>query len=151
MKTIFTLCAMVLFVFPSHAQNNTTPLLKSYYEMKDALVASDAATASAKAGEFVKLINADRKSEKSLQEKLAADAGRIAATQDIAKQRELFAPLSLNVYKLAKVEKLSDDAIYQQYCPMKKTYWLSNEAAVKNPYYGKMMLTCGNVTDTIKP
>jgi hypothetical protein len=151
MKNIFTICAMFLFVFTIQAQNNTTPLLKSYYEMKDALVVSDAATASAKAGEFVKLINADSKTEKSLQEKLAADAGRIAATQDLAKQRELFGPLSLNIYKLAKTEKLSDDPIYQQYCPMKKTYWLSNETAVKNPYYGKMMLTCGNVTDTIKP
>jgi hypothetical protein len=33
---------------------------------------------------------------------------------------------------------------------MKKMYWLSSEAAIKNPYYGKMMLTCGSVTETIK-
>jgi len=33
---------------------------------------------------------------------------------------------------------------------MKKTYWLSNEAAIKNPYYGNAMLNCGNVTDTMK-
>jgi len=142
---------MFLFVFTIQAQNNTTPLLKSYYEMKDALVASDAATASAKAGEFVKLVNPNSILKTDLQVALITYAERIAATHDLAKQRELFAPFSLNIYKLAKAEKLSDDAIYQQYCPMKKTYWLSNETAVKNPYYGKMMLTCGSVTDTIKP
>jgi hypothetical protein len=29
-------------------------------------------------------------------------------------------------------------------------YWLSSEAVIKNPYYGKAMLTCGKVTETIK-
>jgi hypothetical protein len=36
------------------------------------------------------------------------------------------------------------------YCPMKKSNWLSNEKTVKNPYYGSAMLTCGEVTGTIK-
>jgi len=45
--------------------------------------------------------------------------------------------------------KLSDAPLYQQYCPMKKSYWLSKDAAIKNPYYGKQMLTCGKVSDTL--
>jgi Cu(I)/Ag(I) efflux system membrane fusion protein len=28
--------------------------------------------------------------------------------------------------------------------------WLSTEESIKNPYYGQSMLTCGEVTDTIK-
>jgi hypothetical protein len=28
---------------------------------------------------------------------------------------------------------------------MKKASWLSNDKAIKNPYYGSAMLTCGNV------
>ncbi|RYF82932.1 MAG: DUF3347 domain-containing protein, partial [Chitinophagaceae bacterium] len=36
------------------------------------------------------------------------------------------------------------------YCPMKKALWLSNEKAIKNPYYGSAMLTCGKVTETIE-
>jgi hypothetical protein len=28
--------------------------------------------------------------------------------------------------------------------------WLSKENAVKNPYYGSMMLTCGKTVETIK-
>jgi len=33
---------------------------------------------------------------------------------------------------------------------MKDAYWLSNETAIKNPYYGSRMLTCGSVKDTLK-
>ena len=28
--------------------------------------------------------------------------------------------------------------------------WLSKENAVKNPYYGSQMLTCGSTVETIK-
>jgi hypothetical protein len=34
---------------------------------------------------------------------------------------------------------------------MKKASWLSSEAAIKNPYFGSAMLTCGKVTATLKP
>jgi len=34
---------------------------------------------------------------------------------------------------------------------MKKAVWLSNEKAIKNPYYGSQMLTCGKVVETINP
>ncbi|MGB4846201.1 MAG: hypothetical protein WBP16_17160, partial [Ferruginibacter sp.] len=74
----------------------------------------------------------------------------IAASKKIEAQRTAFASLSGNIYTLAKAVKLSADNIYQQFCPMKKMYWLSDEAAIKNPYYGITMLTCGKVTDTLK-
>lgn len=41
-------------------------------------------------------------------------------------------------------------AVYYQYCPMKKAYWLSMEKEIKNPYYGSSMLTCGKVIETKK-
>jgi hypothetical protein len=84
-----------------------------------------------------------------LQQKLISDAEQIAATKDVKRQRERFNDFSNNMFVLAKAIKLSEP-VYQQYCPMKKTYWLSSEAAIKNPYYGNQMLTCGNVSATIK-
>jgi hypothetical protein len=33
---------------------------------------------------------------------------------------------------------------------MKKAIWLSSENTVKNPYYGKQMLTCGSLQETLK-
>jgi hypothetical protein len=31
----------------------------------------------------------------------------------------------------------------------KGAFWISKEKGVKNPYYGKSMLTCGKVTETL--
>ena len=140
----------------------TTPfskLLNSYYGIKNALVTSDATTAAARSGEFVKAINdIDMKALPDsaynvftgLQDKLKADARAIASSDKIEVQRTAFSSLSNNIYSLAKGVKISYTVVYQQYCPMKKMNWLSSEAAIKNPYYGKMMLTCGKVTDTLK-
>jgi hypothetical protein len=136
-----------------------SPVLNSYYSIKNALVNGDAATASAKATNLVDAIDAvdkkaltveDHHAFIAVQEKLKSDAQAIASSKKIEAQRTTFSSLSNNIYTLAKAVKLSVEPVYQQYCPMKKMYWLSDEAAIKNPYYGKMMLTCGKVTDTLK-
>ncbi|SDW14537.1 Protein of unknown function [Hydrobacter penzbergensis] len=131
---------------------NVSQLLNLYYNIKDALVADNANAASAKAAEFVKTANSiDFKviSEGNINA-LLKDAGRISETKDIKQQRNLFANLSNNMTALAKAVKLTDLPVYQQYCPMKKAYWLSSEQAIKNPYFGSSMLTCGKVTETLK-
>jgi hypothetical protein len=57
------------------------------------------------------------------------------------------------MYALMKVSK-QETPTYYQFCPMandgKGANWLSKENAVKNPYYGNQMLTCGKVVETIK-
>lgn len=140
-------------------QNNLSQLLSLYYEVKNALINADAATASAKAGELLNAINNmdvkslsanDKKAFASLQYKLEYDARHISEVKDLSHQREHFANLSKNMYELAKNAKLSSQPVYEQYCPMKDAYWLSNETAIKNPYYGSSMLTCGSVKDTLK-
>ncbi len=151
-------------VAPTQQEDNTkttqlSQVLNSYYGIKNALVNSDAKAAAMNAGELLKAINAvdmnalsatDMNAFMPLQEKLAFDAKHISENNGIAEQREHFSSLSNNIYKLAKAAKLSAEPVYQAYCPMKKAYWLSSEAAIKNPYYGNMMLTCGKVTDTLK-
>ena len=166
MKKIFLIVALITTSFfqNSFAQDSTktTPLsqlLNSYYGIKNALVSSDAKTAATNAGGLLTAINsvnmkalseADMNVFMPLQEKLAFDAKHISENNGIAEQREHFSSLSNNIYKLAKAVKLSAEPVYQEYCPMKKMYWLSSEAAIKNPYYGNMMLTCGKVTETLK-
>lgn len=139
-------------------QTSQAQLLNLYYDVKNALVNSDAVTAATKAGEFVKAANAidmnlmteaEHKAFMSLKEKLVSDAKHISETKDIAHQREHFKSFSDNFYSLAKAVKLSSQPVYQAYCPMKKAYWLSSEKAVKNPYYGKQMPNCRKVTETL--
>lgn len=152
------------------AQTNTVttqnaPQLKAvfdnYFSVKDALVKTDAGTSSAKASELVKAIKAVEMTKLSNEEHtvwmkvmkdLTANAEKIAVAKDVTKQREIFALLANNMYELAKVSK-QETPVYYQHCPMynngKGANWLSKEEAIKNPYYGSKMLTCGSVQETI--
>ena len=143
----------------NNEQKDLSQLLSLYYDVKNALVNADAATASAKAGELLNAINTmdvkslsanDKKAFATVQNKLEYDARHISEVKELSHQREHFANLSKNMYTLAKSAKLSTQPVYEQYCPMKDAYWLSDETGIKNPYYGSSMLTCGSVKDTLK-
>ncbi len=157
MKKIFFMVALFATVFVQHsfAQVNTkaqpSPLLTSYYNLKDALVSSSATAAAASAAELAKAINeADKETVKDeSRNALLIDATAISQTKDLKVQREKFATLSTNMFALAKTGKLSTEPVYQQYCPMKKASWLSNNKSIKNPYFGSAMLTCGSVKETL--
>ena len=159
MKKLFSLVAVMatLFTQTSGAQDSTKQyqlpqLLTHYYSIKNALVAGNANDATVAATAFVKAANTiDYKiiSEGNLNT-LVNDAGKISKAKDISKQRAYFANLSINMAAVAKAVKLTDKTIYYDYCPMKKTYWLSSEKAIKNPYYGSAMLACGEISETIQ-
>lgn len=147
------------------ATTQNEPQLKAifdnYFSVKDALVKTDAGTSSAKAAELLKAIKAIEMTKLSNEEHtvwmkimkdLTTNAEKIAVAKDVNKQREFFALLANNMYELAKVSK-QETPVYYQHCPMynngKGANWLSKEEAIKNPYYGSQMLTCGSVQETI--
>lgn len=159
MKSIFPALAVLISITATAQNKSLSDLLTTYYQLKNELVAGNSTKAAAFATEFktaVAAINLQQLSptEKNvfepLKQKLMADAGTIASADDIKKQREVFASLSDNMIALAKGIKMSDKEVYIDYCPMKKASWLSAEKAIKNPYYGNSMLTCGCVKETIK-
>lgn len=134
----------------------------NYFAVKDALVKTDGSSASSKAKELQGVINQVKMDKLSNEEHivwmkvmkdLALDAKQIAETKDVSDQREYFSSLSKNMYDLIKVSN-QQTPTYYQHCPMyndgKGANWLSKENAVKNPYYGSMMLTCGKTVETIK-
>jgi Protein of unknown function (DUF3347) len=143
----------------SEVQTSVNKMLISYYAVKNALIADDGKTANTQAGELVKTLAAtpmkkmteeQHKVFMGLSDKIKFDAEHINETQDVKHQRDHFNDLSNNIFTLVKGLKANVSPIYQQYCPMAKRYWLSDNSAVKNPYYGKAMLTCGKVTETLK-
>lgn len=162
MKNLFIVVALLatsLFAKTSFAQNQLSPILTAYYGVKDALVNSNAADAAIKADALIKSIDqVDAKNLSSIQklaytaakDKLKKSAKSIGSSSKVAAQRSTFSSLSNDMFAFAKAANISSAPVYQQYCPMKKSYWLSSESAIKNPYYGKAMLTCGNVSETIK-
>lgn len=167
MKYIFLIVALIATAFvqnsfaqpvPDNREDNTTltqfsQLLHSYYDIKNALVAGNANTASIKAEDFVKTLNgiSTKIINEAIRDPLLKDAGHISESKDIKHQREYFATFSTNMFDLAKAVKLStQQPVYYAYCPIKKIHWLSSEPTIKNPYFGSTMLTCGKVEETLK-
>ena len=142
--------------------NQLKTIFESYFTLKDALIKSDGKLSATLAKDLLTNINSVKMDELSSEEhtvwmkvmsSIKSNSEKIASTTSIEKQRIVFMDLSANFYDLLKVSK-QDYSIYYQNCPMyndgKGANWLSKENAVKNPYYGSQMLTCGKTVETIK-
>ena len=134
----------------------------TYFLLKDALVKTDGNAAATVAKDVLTALNAVKMGELAMDvhmvwmkemKDLMAGAKNISETQDIKRQREFFIPFSKSMYELVKVAKY-ETPVYLQFCPManggKGANWLSKENAVKNPYYGSQMMTCGKTVETLK-
>ncbi len=142
--------------------NSVQSVFESYFALKDGLVRTDANLASIKAKDLETAIQAVKMDKlpmnvhtvwmKVLKE-LKEDTEHINESRDIAHQRDHFMSLSKNMYEVIKVVKPTD-VVYYQFCPMankgKGANWLSKENAIKNPYYGTQMLSCGKTVEIIK-
>ena len=142
--------------------NLMTAVFDAYFAVKDALVQTDGAVASGKATNLLNAIKAVKMDKlpmdvhvvwMKVSRDLETDAAHIAESKDAAHQRDHFMALSKNIYALIKVSKY-EQPIYYQFCPMandgKGANWLSKDNAIKNPYYGAQMLSCGKTVETIR-
>ncbi len=135
----------------------------AYLNVKNALTTDDSKQASAAGKQLqdamLKLDNASFAAEQKkvydeVKDEIKEHAVHISTNADkIAHQREHFDMLSNDMYDLVKSVKPSQ-ALYKDHCPMfndnKGAIWLSEVEDIKNPYYGKKMLTCGVVKEEIK-
>jgi hypothetical protein len=134
----------------------------SYFRIKDALVADNASKAMSFSNELNESIDKIRMEKLEKREhdawmkmlpRLKKNVQTISATKDIGRQRKAFVSLSEEIYTLAKSIKPPYE-VYFDNCPMyndgKGANWLSRDKAIRNPYYGSSMLTCGKVKETIK-
>jgi hypothetical protein len=155
-KILFILALTAGSLQQSSAQTTNGPVTPDqiliYYTIKDALVNSQPELAATQATAFTAAVRnlVHKDLHENNRSELIKDAGLIAATKDIKKQREYFSTFSADMLHLAHDIKLSEAPVYQMYCPMKKAGWLSKESNIRNPYFGSSMLTCGAVTETIK-
>lgn len=124
-------------------------VFQSYLIMKDAMVKTDAfATKDAAVIFNQKLIAFKAKKQLlSLSQKLATET-------DMEKQRNLFLNVSIMMIELTKTQKLKSGAAYVAYCPMADNdnggFWLTDENAIRNPYFGDKMMKCGKIKESIK-
>jgi len=141
-------------------------VVTDYYQLKDAFVATDAAKAddaAKKLAETAGNMKTVLKNDPSVTadvlpylDTVSMGSGKIVAEKDssIERKKVHFEKVSDAMYALLKNVDLKNAGVYRQFCPMafddKGAYWLSNENEIKNPYFGKKMLECGEVTDSLK-
>lgn len=132
-------------------------VLDSYLKLKEALTEADAAQAKTlaqsvlDAAKQVDVSALPEEPQKFANEKLTEireSATNIAGGADIKAQRNHLELLSEATFALTKAFDATDQKLYYQYCPMANNnegaYWLSATKEIRNPYYGKSMLTCGS-------
>ena len=131
-------------------QNQFKPLLEAYLVISESLVQGKPAMVAANAEKFAETVNMiDYKfiSEGNINA-LLKDATIISSASDIKIQRQAFAGLSENMIALVESISYKASPLNKIYCPMKRVNWLSDTREIKNPYYGKAMLTCGELIKT---
>ncbi|MBJ2175218.1 efflux RND transporter periplasmic adaptor subunit [Aureibaculum sp. A20] len=144
-------------------QEQLKSVYENYINLKDALVNDDSKKAKEAAttvvnslGDINMKLLSDKNSHSDwmkLESEIKTVANSIASETEINKQRSHFEQLSLHL--ISAVESFGvNEKVYRQFCPMadnnKGSYWLSKEEKVLNPYFGKVMHNCGNVTNVIE-
>ncbi|MEJ8819906.1 DUF3347 domain-containing protein [Lacibacter sp. H407] len=141
-------------------------VLNAYYNLKDAFVASDTVKINTEAVVLKNLLDSLKLDEVQQFDTLgfssingrpgdvAAEISGMLGEKELEKKRESFEMVSNAFYDMVRVIKPTGATIYYQYCPMafndKGAYWLSSADSIMNPYFGKKMLTCGEVKETLK-
>lgn len=138
-------------------------IVGDYLQLKNALTSDNTKMAAAAGKAMVEAILKVDKSllagkQKKLYEDVEDDAKEHAEhigenEGNLEHQREHFDILSKDVYDLVK-EFGGGQPLYKDFCPMyngkKGAIWLSESKEIKNPYFGKKMLSCGSVKEEIK-
>lgn len=135
-------------------------ILDNYLQIKDALVGDNQEEAAKAGGDLAAALDnfdtqdyeEDQQDLKEIIEVAKEHAEHISGS-DIAHQREHFDMMSVDIKDLLGITG-TDRKLYQAYCPMynenKGAIWLSENAEIKNPYFGSKMLNCGSVQAEIE-
>lgn len=158
---------------PLAIEENTSAFNKSYnkllaaYEgVKEALVASDTAKASASANELavaadslkVEEIKGDstgalKSTAISFASSVSNYAKGLVSGSGIEAKRKEFEMIADAMWNLTRTVQYDGKKLYWHYCPMafneRGAYWMSVEREIRNPYFGAKMPDCGAVQDSL--
>lgn len=135
-----------------------TAVVESYLRMSNSLILSDSIQTAKNATAFLSSLEKFRFKKLTLEEMNLATTSRaeirvltakIAATTNINQQRKNFLEISEKMWKIAKSIQPAGLPLYLQVCPMTGAIWISKDQEIKNPYYPKNMLTCGEIKERI--
>ncbi len=140
---------------------HTLHLMDGYFGLKEALTEDRADSAAFWSKIMLRVVDQikGQESAEELQDlftPLQVTLQRLAEVEDRSceVQRLFFDTISGYIANIIELVPFPEGQVYQQYCPMafndRGAYWLSREENVKNPYFGKKMLECGEVVRRIQ-
>lgn len=140
-------------------------VVNQYLQLKDSFVKSDEQTVEAVAKKTLTalkkvdmaLLNGDAHMQwMKLQKPIEDNLNGIINMKGIKMKRSHFSIVSDKLLEAVDMFGLYNDetsTLYLQFCPMafnnEGAYWLSDKKEIRNPYFGDMMLKCGEVKRTI--
>jgi len=147
---------------PEAFQQQLQEALQAYLQLKDALVATDEQQAQEQARQLLTMLTEIDMSLLKGEphhywmeqlEALEAHSRQISQAGEVEEQRKQFDFLSQAMITTLKIFGVQKNIYYVQHCPMAfdddGADWISDEEAIRNPYFGEQMLKCGVVEDTI--
>ncbi|HEY7442652.1 MAG TPA: DUF3347 domain-containing protein [Vicinamibacterales bacterium] len=139
---VLALFALVLATGLAWAADLPTTLMDPYLRIHVSLADDklEGATVAAKA------LSAEAQKLGAKANGVATNATKLAAAKDIALARTAFGDLSEAMMAYAKATGATFGRdVNVAYCPMVQKSWLQKGQTIANPYYGKSMLTCGEI------
>lgn len=138
--------------------------LGEYYQLTEAFVQKDSTAINLRAGSFAASMQAiamqELKADSQLialaagiQQGIATEATAIAASSDWTKKYRSLQTISDQFFDMLRTVQYKGGKVYQQHCPMAfdnaGANWLSQQSAIRNPYFGDDMLDCGENRDSV--
>lgn len=143
-------------------QKQVASVFTNYILLKDAFIASDPNKVKGEAEkvsqalakvDMTLLTDAAHKDWMVYQQNLNKALKDMEGKSEIEVQRSALKDLSDELYKTIKAYGLGGATAYYDHCPMafnnSGAYWLSDNSAIRNPYFGSKMLKCGSVEEQV--
>lgn len=143
-------------------KNQLGIVVDEYINLKNHLVASSSEDVQKSAGNLIQNLKEvdmsllNHNDHMIWMDQLAAlneSVSNIERTSNLADQRTHFQSLSSALIESVKQFQI-EGVFFQQFCPMtnggKGAFWLSEKEQINNPYYGNMMLNCGETISRIE-
>lgn len=142
-------------------------VLAQYYALRDALIGDDTAAANHAASALIiasaqvkldELKSADTSNiiiptAKTYGDNISSESKGLLGETDIQQKRKSFQMISAALFDYVRTVRFDKQKVYLLHCPMAfdntGADWLSSSTEIKNPYFGKTMLTCGAVKDSV--
>jgi hypothetical protein len=144
------IAAAIGFVMAIPQPMATEQLLGHYYGIQKSLALDSLAGVSTSALQMAELSRRTAVKDLHGKTQLTALANAAAKLQapDLKTARNGFGELSDRLIAYLKATDVKRNPPYQFFCPMVKKSWLQPDKETRNPYYGSLMLKCGELVQS---